>query len=126
MLEIGAAKTTIIATADADQRGVGMMGYGMHFNFVDGLETPLYARAFVIRDPASDRALAFVNCEICFVTGSIKRGVVERLTAEHPELGLDDASVMLCAQHTHSGPGGYSHHALYNFTIPGHAPPCSR
>ncbi|MCA9695258.1 MAG: neutral/alkaline non-lysosomal ceramidase N-terminal domain-containing protein, partial [Myxococcales bacterium] len=30
--------------------------------------------------------------------------------------------MMLCAQHTHSGPGGYSHHAFYNFTIPGFVP----
>ncbi|MCB9751441.1 MAG: neutral/alkaline non-lysosomal ceramidase N-terminal domain-containing protein [Myxococcales bacterium] len=118
MLEIGVAKATIAAF----RKGAGMMGYGMHFNFADGVDTPLHARAFVFRERERGRALAFVCCEICFVSVSIKRGVVARLQRDHPELGLDDASIMLCAQHTHSGPGGYSHYAFYNFTIPGYVP----
>ena len=117
-LEVGTGKATITAF----HKGAGMMGYGMHFNFADGVDTELHARAFLFREAGSGRTLAFVNCEICFVTNSIKQGVVERLQRERPELGLDEASLMLCAQHTHSGPGGYSHYAFYNFTIPGFVP----
>ncbi len=118
-LEVGTGKAPITAF----HKGAGMMGYGMHFNFADGVDTELHARAFMFREPGEGgRTLALVNCEMCFVTHSIKQGVLERLQRDHPELGLDDASLMLCAQHTHSGPGGYSHYAFYNFTIPGFVP----
>ena len=43
----------------------------------------------------------------------------KRLENDHPELGLNEKNVFLTAQHTHSGPGGYSHYGLYNISIPG-------
>lgn len=101
---------------------IGMMGYGMHFNRVYDIETPLYARAFIVQHEKSRKKVALVNAEICFCTIAIKDAVVKKLAAIYPEGEFLDANIMISAQHTHSGPGGYSHHLLYNLTIPGFQP----
>ena len=118
MYEVGVAKADITAF----KLGVGMMGYGMYFNIVKGVETDLFARAVVIRDTTTGKKVALVNAEICFVTIAIRRGVLKKLKRKHEELGFDDDSILLTAQHTHSAPGGYSHFGLYNMSIPGFVP----
>lgn len=118
MFEAGTGKSDITAFID----GIGMMGYGRDFNTVHGVETPLYARAVALKDPKTGKKVVFVNAEICFITISIKRGVMKRLKRHHSELGYEDHNVMLTAQHTHSGPGGYSHYGFYNLSIPGFVP----
>lgn len=118
MYEIGTGKAQITAFKE----NVGMMGYGMFHNRVTGVETDLYARAFVFKDLTTGRKLAFVNAEICFITISIKRGVIKRLKRKHEELGFDYQNVLLSAQHTHSAPAGYSHYGLYNISTPGFVP----
>ncbi|MBL4754445.1 MAG: neutral/alkaline non-lysosomal ceramidase N-terminal domain-containing protein, partial [Flavobacteriales bacterium] len=117
MLEVGAGKTDITAFI----KGVGMMGYGMTDQTVEDVETPLSCRAFVFHDNETGKKLAFVNAEMCFVTIAIKQAVVAKLKADHGALGFSDENVMLTAQHTHSAPGGYSHYAFFNFSIPGFA-----
>jgi neutral ceramidase len=119
MFEIGAAKREITAF----QKGIGMMGYGMAFNTVEDIETPLYTRAYHFHHVESGKNAVLVVSEMCFVTASVKRGVMKKLERKHPELGLKEENVLLSAQHTHSGPGGYSHYGLYNVTIPGFVPP---
>jgi len=118
MYEIGVGKADITAF----KLGVGMMGYGMYFNIVKGVETDLFARAVVIRDTATGKKVALVNAEICFITIAIRRGVIKKLQRKHEHLGFAEDSVMLTAQHTHSAPGGYSHFGLYNMSIPGFVP----
>ncbi len=118
MYHIGVAKKDITAF----KLGVGMMGYGMYFNMVKGVDTDLFARAVVIKDSASGKKVVLVNAEICFITIAIKKGVMKKLDRKHPELGYTDDSVMLTAQHTHSAPGGYSHYGLYNMAVPGFVP----
>ncbi len=118
MYHIGVAKSDITAF----KLGVGMLGYGMYFNIVKGVDTDLFARAMVIKDPTSGRKVAMVNAEICFITVAIKRGVMKRLERKHPELGYTEDMVLLTAQHTHSAPGGYSHFGLYNMAVPGFVP----
>lgn len=118
MYEVGTGKADITAF----KKDVGMMGYGMFHNRVTGVETPLYARAFVVMDLTTKRKLVFVNAEIAFITISIKRGVMKKLKRHHAELEFEPENVMLTAQHTHSGPGGYSHYGLYNIAVPGFVP----
>ncbi|MES2396953.1 MAG: neutral/alkaline non-lysosomal ceramidase N-terminal domain-containing protein [Bacteroidota bacterium] len=118
MFEIG----TGIGDITAFKKGIGMMGYGMHFNTVEEIETPLFARAFVMKDPSTQKKVVFVNAEICFITISIKSGVIKKLKEKHPEFGYTHDNVILTAQHTHSAPGGYSHYAFYNLSIPGFVP----
>lgn len=118
MYEVGVGKAVITAF----KPGVGMMGYGMFHNRVEGVETDLHARAFVIKDLSSNKKVVFVNAEIAFITISIKRGVMKRLDRHHAELGYKAENVLLSAQHTHSGPAGYSHYGLYNISTPGFVP----
>ena len=116
--QVGAARTEITGF----HPGVGMMGYGMFGQFVEAVETPLFARAVVIKTGVAGKTVVWVNAEICFITLAIKSAVMERLDACHAELGYRTKCVMLTAQHSHSGPGGYSHYALYNMSIPGYVP----
>jgi neutral ceramidase len=111
----GTAKKDITAFV----KNVGMMGYGMWFNKVHGVETPIYARAFVIEHIATKKRIAYVNAEIAFITIAIKKEVIKRLNNRHPQLLFSEENVFLSAQHTHSAPGGYSHYALYNMSVPG-------
>ncbi len=104
------------------KKGVGMMGYGMWFNIVKDVETPLFARAYVFIDEVSGKKTAYVNAEMAFITVAVKRGVIKYLNRQRPDLDFHDDNVMLTAQHTHSAPGGYSHYGLYNMSIPGFVP----
>jgi len=97
--------------------GKGMMGYGMHFHVVKGVATPLYVRAFIFRTSTSRIAIAVG--ELCFYTIALKDAVVKKIQVLHPEWGYTDHTILLTGQHTHCGPGGYSHHLLFNITIPG-------
>jgi neutral ceramidase len=116
MPDIGCAQADITAF----KHGVGMMGYVKTGQIATDVETPLAARAFVVREGAT--RLAFVSADMCFVTSAVKRGVVDRLAARHPEGNWTDATVMLTATHTHSGPGGYSQYVFYNASVPGFVP----
>ena len=64
MLLCGSAKKDITYF----KPGVGMMGFGMWFNIVKEVETPLFARAYVFIDQESGKKVAYVNAEICFIT----------------------------------------------------------
>jgi len=118
MFEIG----TGICDITAFKKGIGMMGYGMHFNTVEAIETRLSTRAFVIKDSLTQKKVVFVNAEMCFITISVKSGVVKKLQKNYPQFGYTSDNVLLTAQHTHSAPGGYSHYGLYNLSIPGFVP----
>jgi len=110
---IGTSKIEITAF----KKGAGMLGYGMHFNTMEATETPLYARAFVIK--SEQQIIAFVNCELCFITIALRQGVLKKINRLRKDIDITEANLMLTAQHTHSGPGGYDHHGFYNVSIPG-------
>ncbi len=114
--EIGAARTQIGAPLD----GTGMMGWANLRNVVCGSRTPLYTRAFVLH--RGDSRTALVCLELAFVTIAVKQGVVARLERDHADLRIGEANLLICATHTHSAHGGFSHYPLYNITIPGHVP----
>ncbi len=115
MFEIGSGQKEITAF----KKGVGMLGYGMHFNVMHDIETPLFARAYYFKDVNSGKHACIVVADMGFVTISIKKGVLKKLSRKHPEIKIDEANLLLSAQHTHSGPGGFSHYGLYNITTPG-------
>lgn len=115
MYLVGRGKADITAY----KKGGGMLGYAMFFHTMEGIETPLYARAFVIADPNANTKQVFVNCELAFITNTLKAGVLSELAKRN--LDYNDATLMLTAQHTHSGPGGYAYYGMYNITVPGFA-----
>jgi neutral ceramidase len=115
MYLIGAAKTDITAF----KKGVGMLGYGLYFNTMEEVETQLYARTFVFIDPATQAKVCIVNCELGFITIALKKGVLKELRLRDANSGYDDDNLILTAQHTHSGPSGYSYYGFYNISTPG-------
>lgn len=115
MLEIGIGKADITAF----KRGVGMLGYGLAIQVMMDIETPLFARAFVFYDPTKKNRVAFVNTELCMINPSLKDGVVRKLQQNYPEWNYSYDNLMLTAQHTHTGPSGYSLHPLYSMSAPG-------
>ena len=76
--------------------------------------------------------VALVVVDACMVFPDLKPAVLRRVAekvaessfgAEYQELDaegvLDEANVCVCATHTHSAPGGYAPHGLYNLTFGG-------
>lgn len=98
---------------------VVMMGYANGEQISSGLLTRLYARAFIFASPGNGRRVVFVSAELGQLFSSIKQGVLKRLAQRYGNL-YDDSNVQIAATHTHAGPGGYSHHAIYNFSSHGH------
>lgn len=113
MYKIGVSKVDMTYFRE----GAGMLGYGMYFHKIEGVETPQYVRAYAIE--SAGRKIVFVNADFCFSTNYLKDSVVQRLEAEHPKMGYSNANIMITAQHTHSAAGGYTQHLAYNFTMPG-------
>lgn len=118
MYQIGCGKADITAFV----KGAGMLGYGLYFHTMEGIETSLFARAFVIADEAKGTKLTIVNCELGFITIALKKGVLAELERRKPNSGYTEETLMLTAQHTHSGPGGFSYYGIYNISIPGFVP----
>jgi neutral ceramidase len=98
--------------------GSGMMGYAQFSQIDMGLHTRLYARAFVFANPNGKRVV-FVSAELAMLFSSVKQGVLKKLALRYPGR-YDDRNVLLSATHTHSGPGGFSHHVQFNLTTLGH------
>lgn len=95
----------------------GMMGYARIDQQTAGIHTRLWARAFIIQDTNGKR-FVFVNTDLGMIMQAVKLKVIEKLQSQYGNL-YTVKNVMLSATHTHSGPGGFSHYALYNITILG-------
>jgi len=69
-----------------------------------GLHDPLYARSVAFSD--GEDLVFFVSADILLIPHGFSAEVARRLDAALPEsIGPED--LMLCATHTHSGPGAY-------------------
>ncbi len=101
--------------------GVGMLGYVELEQQAAGIHQRLRSRAFVIASPCNGKRVVFVSADLGMVFQSVKQQVVARLRAAYGELYSED-NVLLSATHTHSGPGGFSHYALYNLSTFGFEP----
>ncbi|WP_194926822.1 neutral/alkaline non-lysosomal ceramidase N-terminal domain-containing protein, partial [Catenulispora pinisilvae] len=93
----------------------GLLGYGLPEQQAAGLHTRLRARAFALAD--GDRRLLLVVCDLPLVFSSVTQAVLRRLPSTYTA-----ANVVITATHTHCGPGGYSHHAVYNSNTGGFRP----
>lgn len=97
---------------------LGMMGYAVVSQKTSGIHSRLWSRAYVISSPCNGKRIAFVSADLGMIFQAVKAKVVQKLQARYGDLYNAD-NVMLSATHTHSGPGGHSHYALYNLTILG-------
>ncbi|MCY1074344.1 neutral/alkaline ceramidase [Archangium lansingense] len=98
---------------------IGMMGYAMVNQKTAGIHQRLRSRAFVISSPCNGKRAVFVSADLGQVFQGVRQQVVEKLRAKYGNLYTDE-NVLLSATHTHSGPGGHSHYALYNLTTLGY------
>ena len=98
---------------------LGMLGMAVLGQKTAGIQSRLYSRAYIIADPATNKRVVIVSADIWGVTQAIKMDVVRRLKKEYGDELYNVDNVLLSGTHTHSGPGGYSHYALYNLTILG-------
>ncbi|WP_374352203.1 neutral/alkaline ceramidase [Chitinimonas sp.] len=98
---------------------VGMMGYAKLDQKTAGIHMRQWARAFVVVDQDSGRRVVFVNNDLGMVFQGVHQAVLARLQARFGNR-YGRENVILAATHTHSGPGGFSHYALYNFTTLGY------
>ncbi|NQZ06930.1 MAG: neutral/alkaline non-lysosomal ceramidase N-terminal domain-containing protein [Algicola sp.] len=89
-----------------------LLGYA-NGNYVKGIQTRLWSRAYVIEDPKSKKRIVFVSADIHNMPQGVKQGVIKKLKRAYGEL-YDKTNVMLTATHTHIGPGGYDHHIMLN------------
>lgn len=109
-----------IADITGEAAGCGMMGYGKADQKSAGIHLRQRSRAFVFAD-ADDPSippLLLVVAELPLVFDSVRQEVLRRLAAQFGPR-FTDANTMITCTHTHCGPGGYSHHTLYNLTTGG-------
>lgn len=100
-----------------------MFGWGMVDNTVRGVGLPLYARALVLGASSGERRVALVVLDHCHISAVLRDEVLARLAADNPDIGVCEETLLLAATHTHSAPGGFSHHLYYNLRTPGWHPP---
>ncbi len=122
-LALSSAAGLLIGTGKADITGPaaerGMMGYGLPEQKTKGILTRLFARAIVLQENASDAPpLVIVVADLAMISEAVSLAVIDRLRKDG--LGIfDHGNTLLMATHTHSGPGGFFSHPLYNLTING-------
>lgn len=101
-------------------RGYAMMGYGMWHHRARQQQSALYARALFLADNKGG-ALIFCCLDLGYVTHAMRSAVCNELREKLGPVFREEAFVLTCT-HTHSGPGGCSHDALYNVVTPGFVP----
>jgi neutral ceramidase len=98
---------------------VGMMGMSSIEQKTEGIESRLFSRAFIIGDQETNKRVVIVSADIWSCTIAVKSEVVNRLKKIYGAGLYTNENVLISGTHTHSGPGGYSHYALYNLAILG-------
>ncbi|GAB3650357.1 neutral/alkaline non-lysosomal ceramidase N-terminal domain-containing protein [Streptomyces sparsus] len=108
-----------VADATGEVAEAGMMGYARVDQVSEGLHTRMRSRAFVIEDRTSGKRVLVIVADSPMIFSSVHQRVLEGLEERYGDL-YSEQNVMITATHSHSGPGGYSHHTLYNVTSLGY------
>ncbi|HVV77451.1 MAG TPA: neutral/alkaline ceramidase [Mycobacteriales bacterium] len=110
-----------ISDVTGELSGCGLLGYGKADQVSKGLHTRLRTRAFIFVDAAADERVLICVSDLPLMFDSVHREVLRRLGGTYGSR-YTDVNTMLTVTHTHCGPGGYSHHRLYNMTSHGFHP----
>lgn len=88
-----------------------LQGTGLHFR--------LHARAFVVQDTSNKNLFAYVNIGAAMIFHETKARALSLLEAALGRRVFDFNNTLICATHTHSGPGGFTYFPLYDITTLG-------
>lgn len=106
------------------QGGLRMMGFSDEKQLATDPLDDIFACAFVIAENkpvANAPRVAIVVMDLWGCSQAVKDAVSARVAAD-PALaaaGYTASNIMISATHTHSAPGGFFHHYLYNLTLGG-------
>ena len=99
--------------------GLPLQGMVDQDQIATGVESPLYARAFVVTERpsvAEGGCVAIIVADIWAGTRRVKDAVLRRLAASQDRVYTEE-NVLLAGTHTHSAPGGFSGNLLYDFNF---------
>ncbi|KAG1701850.1 hypothetical protein DVH05_010342 [Phytophthora capsici] len=96
-----------------------MMGFANSSETTAGILNRLYARAFLIEDPATNSRIVFVHCDLMSVMQLVHQQVLTELATKYNGV-YTEQNVILHATHTHAGPGGTAGYFLYDVSIFGY------
>ena len=100
--------------------GYAMHGFGQPHHRAHGIETSLWARALCLQDEAG-QLVVFCCLDLGYVTWAMRSALTVSVREIIGDSFADERFVLTCT-HTHSGPGGCSHDAMYNLVTPGFQP----
>ncbi|XP_060851425.1 neutral ceramidase isoform X1 [Rhopalosiphum padi] len=106
-----------IADVTGPAAGVTFLGYGKVEQTGEGIHLRQFSRAFLIEDSTS--RTAFVSIDSAMMGDHIKKDVLKKLNEKLPGL-YDTNNLMLSSTHTHSTPGGYMLHMLFDLSTMGY------
>ncbi len=91
---------------------VTFMGFAIMEQKGEGIHMRLWSRAFAVEDSEGNN-LMLVSADIGWISQAVKQAVIKKLTKRFNGK-YTNKNVLIQAQHTHSGPGGYTHYFTYN------------
>jgi neutral ceramidase len=118
-MQVSYAIGTGIGEVTDPAAGLPLQGMVDEDQIATGVESPLYARAFVVAERpsvAEAGCVAIIVADIWAGTHRVKDGVLRRLAASHQGVYTEE-NVLLAGTHTHSAPGGFSGNLLYDFNF---------
>lgn len=104
-----------IADVTGPAAEVHFMGYANPSQKGEGIHLRQFSRAFVFQDGGGER-FVFVSVDCGMIGSGLRKEVLKRLRALGP---YDDHNVMISGTHTHSAPGGFLMHLLFDITTLG-------
>src|SRR6185312_16701347 len=119
MLSVGLSVGRGIADITGEATECGMLGYGKTDQRTAGIHLRLRSRAFVFDDGTS--RLLLVVAELPLPAQNVTDEVLRRL-AESYCTTYSAQNTVITTTHTHSAPGGYCGHLLYNLSTSGFRP----
>lgn len=95
-----------------------MEGYAKSDQIAEGIHQRLRSRAFIVQDTQGKSAV-FVTVDIGLSFGSLKDGVIKKLSENGYGNKYTAANVMINATHTHASISGCAYYAMYNLPAKG-------
>lgn len=94
------------------------MGYAQLSQKGEGIHLRQFSRAFIVEDDQKTR-VAFVSFDAGMVGNAVKRAVVKKLKERFGNSLYTMDNVIVSGTHTHSAPGGFLTHLLYDLSTLG-------